>query len=96
MSDTFSPETTVRAVDDQISTEIEDEMVVLQLDTGTYFGIDGVGPRVWELLQEPLTVGELEDELLNEYDISRDRLHQDVDELLCDLRDASLIEYEEA
>lgn len=96
MPETYSRDTTVRPVEDQISTEIEDELVVLQLDTGKYFGIDGVGPRVWELLQEPLTVGELEDRLIDEYDVSRERLQQDIDSLLAELDDAELIERHDA
>lgn len=96
MPETYSRDTTVRPVEDQISTEIEDELVVLQLDTGKYFGIDGVGPRVWELLQEPLTVGELEDRLFDEYDVSRERLQQDIDSLLAELDDAELIERHDA
>jgi hypothetical protein len=92
MSDNYSRDTTVRAVENQISTEIEGELVVLQLEEGEYFGLDGVGPRIWELLQESRTVGDIEDRLTEEYDVSRERVRRDVDDLLADLGDAELIE----
>lgn len=93
MTETYDDDATVAVVESQISTDISGETVVLQLDSGTYYGIDGVGTRVWELLQaEPRTVGELADRVTREYDVERERAREDVDDLLADLSDADLVE----
>ena len=36
----------------QISTRLEGEAVILDTTDGVYYGLDRVGARVWELLQE--------------------------------------------
>ena len=58
---------TVRRSDRQVSCRIDDETVLMHLETGLYFGYDPVGSRVWELLEQPITVGALCDRLVAEY-----------------------------
>ena len=58
---------------------------------GTYYSLNDVGARVWELVQEPLTVRELIDRVAAEYDVERDRCRQDLLELLDELSTAGLV-----
>ena len=41
-----------------ISRRVGDEAVLLNLESGIYFGLDGVGKRIWDSLNEGLTVRE--------------------------------------
>lgn len=75
--------------------QVGDEMVILDLDTGTYFGLDPVGARVWALLSEGKTVGETREAMLDEFDVGRERLEQDMNELLDKLSGQGLIKIEE-
>ncbi|TYL38892.1 PqqD family protein [Natronococcus pandeyae] len=88
----YSADATVRAVRDHVSTELEGEQVILQLETGTYYGVDGIGPFVWERLQEPITIDELCRSVVVEYDVDRRRVETDLEALLVDLEKARLIE----
>jgi hypothetical protein len=65
--------------------------VILDLVSGRYLGLNDVATRVWELLGEGLSVGAIRTALLDEFDVSRDVLDQDLDRLFADLRARALI-----
>lgn len=77
---------------DQVSTSLEDETVVLHLKDGVYYGLDPVGSRIWNLLQEPQTVKDVRDILLKEYNVEPQRCEQDLLNLLEKLANKGLIE----
>lgn len=82
----LAPTTTVRRSDAQVSCLIDDETVLMHLDTGRYFGYDTVGTRVWTLLAEPLTVEDLCKRLVAEYaDVDMERCMGDTIAFLRDL-----------
>ena len=85
MNDTFDIPSTV------VARMVGDEVVILDLDAGTYFGLDPVGARIWELIGEGLTLSTVRDRMLNEYDTPRDVLEQDILELIKALRDENLV-----
>lgn len=77
--------------DDVVSREIDGETVILDLKSGTYFGLDAVGTRVWQLLVEHGRVQPVLDALLAEYDVDEETLRADLTELLRQLRDKHLL-----
>jgi len=84
-------ESIVVATENQVSTNLEDEAVILHLKDGVYFGINQVGARIWNLLQVPRTVGEIRDVILEEYDVEPQRCEQDLLKLLKELHSKGLI-----
>ncbi len=72
--------------------QVGGEAVILDLDSGTYFGLDPVGTRIWALLSEGKTVGETCQILLDEYEVESVRLEQDVSSLLDTLVGQGLVE----
>jgi hypothetical protein len=62
------------------------ETVILDIDSGTYFGLDEVGTRVWQLLEQGLTLAEICAVLIAEFEVSRETVERDLaaltDELL--------------
>ncbi len=75
------------ALDDVVGREVGGEMVLLNLHTGYYFGLDGVGARAWELLSSDAhTLTEISDVIEAEYDAPREKIEADLlalaDELL--------------
>lgn len=61
--------------------QVGDETVILDLSGGTYFGLDPVGARVWQLIGEGRTLGETCDTLIDEYDAAPEQIERDVAEL---------------
>ena len=70
---------------------VGDEVVILDLDSGTYFGLDAVGSRLWELIAGHHTVGEALETMLEEYDVTADVLDRDVFRLLGELEEKKII-----
>ena len=72
--------------------EVSGEMVLLDLASENYFGLDEIGARIWALLESGSSVGETMDTLMGEYEVERETLEADVGELLEKLLKAGLIE----
>jgi len=71
--------------------EVGDETVILDLGSGTYYGLDPVGARIWQLMSEGKTLQEICDTMLDEYDVTREALERDVVELAEKLLEQKLI-----
>lgn len=69
-----------------ITRELDGETILLNLDTGIYFGLDKVGTDVWRAIRAAATLGEALDLVQSEYDVDPAVLRADfvrlVDELL--------------
>lgn len=76
----------------QTSSQVAGEAVILHLGSGTYFGLDEVGARIWELIAEPRPVAEVRDRLTEEYEIDAERCTADLLRLLGELAEHDLIE----
>jgi hypothetical protein len=87
----FSRESCVVVSDEQVSTALGDETVILGMQDGVYYGLDAVGARIWALLASPRRVSDLVRILCDEFDVSPDRLERDVLTLLDELADHELI-----
>lgn len=83
---------TVVAAAHQISSDLAGETVILNLDSSIYYGLDSVGTRIWNLLQQPRTVGEIRDALVAEYDVEPERAERDLIALLQKLNEVGLVE----
>jgi len=67
-----------RIPDDVVFRELDGEAVVLNLDTGIYFGLDAVGTRIWRLIEARKPLRIVLDTLIHEYEASPDRLQSDL------------------
>jgi hypothetical protein len=75
-----------------IAKMVGSEMVLLDYDRGIYYGLNGVGARVWQLLAGGATLDEVLDRLTDEYDVPRAALEADVAALLRDLQAKELVD----
>ncbi|WP_404787087.1 lasso peptide biosynthesis PqqD family chaperone [Altericista sp. CCNU0014] len=88
----ISQNSIVVAAPDQVSSDLAGESVILNLKSGTYYGLNEVGSFVWELIQEPKSVGEIYDTIQQEYEVEAQDCENDVRALLSDLLEAQLVE----
>jgi hypothetical protein len=86
----------VVVTDGQVSCDLADEVAILDLQSGIYYGLDAVGARIWSLIQEPKTVTEVCNSLLEEYDVEPERCERDLMILLQVLADKGLIKVKDA
>jgi hypothetical protein len=89
---TISGHSVIVAAKGQVSTDLDEEVAILNLEAGVYYGLDAVGARVWTLIQEPRIVNEVRDMLLQEYDVEPERCERDLLALFQSLGAAGLIE----
>jgi hypothetical protein len=92
MPETISLRTIVVAAKDQVSCSLGDEAAILHMQTGIYYGLDPVGARIWNLMQEPRTVEELRTAIVAEYEVEPARCEGDLFMLLGKLQTEGLIE----
>lgn len=92
MESQISSSSTVVAASGQVSSDLGEEVAILDLRAGTYYGLDAVGARVWELIQEPKRVTEVRDVMLDEYEVEPEQCERDLLSLLQELADKGLVE----
>ena len=78
--------------DDVVWREVDGEIIVLEMGTGTYLNLNGSAGIIWRALSTPARVEELVDLLVETYGISQQTAASDTLALLADLRDRSLVE----
>jgi hypothetical protein len=76
---------------DVISREVEGELVLLDLESATYFGLNQVGSRIWALLGDLGSLRKVCEVLEREYTAPRAQLERDVLALARELRDKGLV-----
>lgn len=81
----------VQAVPDQVAANLAEEAVILNLTDGIYYGLNPVGARIWNLIQTPRTVQEVQGILIQEYEVEPQRCRVDLLELLQKLAAKGLI-----
>lgn len=80
-----------RISDQAIANNVADETVILHLGSGTYFGLDPIGAKLWQALTLGAAPVSLCDSLLGEYAVDRATLEDDLRALLDDLTANDLI-----
>lgn len=70
---------------------VGDEVVVLDLSGGEYFGLPDVGARIWELLLDGKSLIQTAAAIAIEYDVGRATAEEDVISLVTELRDKGLL-----
>ncbi len=68
--------------DDVVIRDLAGEAVLLQLGSGTYFGLDAVGTRIWHQLAEHLSTEAIVPALLQEYEVDERQLRLDINALV--------------
>lgn len=52
--------------------DLDGEAVMMDMDRGKYYNFNIVGSRIWQLIEKPISIREIVDELLNEFDIDQE------------------------
>lgn len=88
----LSSQTMVMASQEQISCDLGEEAAILGMRSGVYYGLNPIGARVWNLLQQPRSVGEIRDAIVGEYDVTAEYFEPDLIKLLQQMLREGLVE----
>lgn len=75
-----------------VAVEVDRSVVMMSLERGKYYGLEGVGGRIWQLIEEPRSVAELCTTLEREFDVDHEQCRREVVEFLTELAQEGLIE----
>lgn len=76
----------------QVSAELANEEVILNLKNNVYYGLNEVGAEIWKYIKQSKSVSEIIDHILDQYEVERQQCEQDILAILNDLWEAELIE----
>ncbi len=77
--------------DDVVAKTIDGELIVIRLSDGTYYSMDGVGARVWGLLERHQDLPTMVATVSRWYEVAPETLERDLAALLAELRAEGLI-----
>lgn len=89
MTDIF--EASLTPSPDAVESAVGDETVILHLKSGTYFGLDPLGTRIWALLKEGLAPADICGRIAEEYDTDLETVEADARRFLGDLKAHEII-----
>ena len=72
--------------------EVDGEMVLLDMESENYFGLDEVGTAIWQAMQEKETLQEVLEVLLDQYDVEAEVLERDLSDFVGKLLESGLVE----
>ena len=93
----WSDETRILASDKVLYQVLDGEAVLLDLGSGTYFGLNDVGTAVWSFLKpeegdaSPVRLAKILDQIVTHYDVEETQARQDLNELLDELLAKGLV-----
>lgn len=61
-----------------LASELDGEIVMLNVQRGNYYGLSGVAKRVWELLDGPKSINQVCMALQAEFEVAHDQCVKDV------------------
>jgi Coenzyme PQQ synthesis protein D (PqqD) len=65
-----------------VHAQLADGAVIMNVETGIYYGLDPIGSRIWTLIERGTPTSAIVDTLEAEYAVEPDRLKADVEALL--------------
>ncbi|MBN1413646.1 MAG: lasso peptide biosynthesis PqqD family chaperone [Bacteroidales bacterium] len=87
----LTPDTILQRKSDLLFNKIDGEIVMLSIENNEYYGMNKIGSRIWEMLEQPLSFKILVNKLIEEYDISEQQCTIDILIFLNNLANKKLI-----
>lgn len=82
---------TITRNEDLLSGVLDDETILMSIETGSYHVINKTANRIWELLEEPKTVDEICIIILDEYDVDPETCQKEVLEFMAGLQNRKIV-----
>jgi hypothetical protein len=77
--------------EDLFSTELDQETVLMSIDAGAYYGLEGPARSIWEQLETPLTFSALLDRMVGDYEVEPETCAADLEGFLAEMEREGLL-----
>ena len=74
-----------------ITSTVDDEVMMMSIEKGHYYGLDDIGSHIWQQLENPVRVADLCAQLSTEFNVDQDQCETDVLAFLNELADEGMI-----
>ena len=91
MGNISMPDTMCVTAKDVMLVDLSGEAVILNMDNWVYYGLNGVGYRFWNLIQETKRIDELKRTILGEYDVDSEVCERDLLAFICAMANEGLV-----
>lgn len=81
----------IQRVSDTPAAHLGESLLMMSLEKGQYFSLNGVGTRIWELIENPTTPAALVEQLVSEYEVTAEVCAAQVNAFLTALRQRNLL-----
>ena len=86
-------ETSVFRIPENVeSTTIDEDIVLLNFETGDFYGINSIGSKVFSMVEERYNFGDILKQIQSEYDVPEEVLRTDLIALFGELKENGLVE----
>lgn len=86
-----SPSPVVSLVEHQLSCAVQDEVIVLNVNTGSFYNLNSSGAVIWGFLQQPRQIAEICEWVRSRYGCSASEVNRDVAQFLDEMQSVGLI-----
>ena len=91
MRDGLNASSTVARSPGLIESAIDNEIVALNIETGTCYGLNATGSRIWTLLARPVRISDICAALVDEYQVDATTCEAEVIDLIEHLIEENLV-----
>lgn len=91
MASSLSTSTRIMRDPDIIATDMDGETVMMSIEQGQYYGLSGIGPFLWDLLVEPMSIEQLCKQVLQAFDVDEATCQADVPAFVDDLLEKGVL-----
>ena len=87
----ISLDTIIKRSDELVHSDMDGETVMMSIEQSQYYGLDSVGTRIWDLIEQEMSVRDICAALMAEYDVDESQCQQDVIRFLQDMADHNTV-----
>ncbi|MBH5317285.1 lasso peptide biosynthesis PqqD family chaperone [Paenibacillus sp. GSMTC-2017] len=87
----LSKSTVVSSCKENIVSDMGGEKVMLSVSSGNYYNLGHIGGHIWDAITEPISIQDLINTLLEQFDVDREECESHVESFLDHLRKEGLI-----
>jgi hypothetical protein len=74
-----------------VSTIMDGNMVMMDVEHGAYYGLCGVGTRIWELLEGPVSAQQIIQTLCSEFEVDETTCKADVEKFIGEMEEKGMV-----
>jgi len=74
----LEPQTLVCRIGDVLDADMDGETVMMNIEKGSYFGLNKTGTRIWALLEQPIAINELCEQLISDFNVPAEQCNKEV------------------